>query len=457
MHDVAIVGGGISGLVATYTLANAGLHPVLIERSPHLGGLMQTCTIDGCLIEEGPDSYLAAKPWAAELIRELGLEQEIIGSNDARRATFVLRGGRLTPLPRGLHLFAPGDLAAVWASPLLNWPAKLRIHQERNYAPGARPERTVADMVRDHYGEEVLEYLAEPLLAGVYGGEPELLSASAATPGLAGWERQYGSLTKAASQIKQRTSGSVFQTFRSGWGSLVSALEARLQGRATILHAAVEAIEHERGGFRLRAGSESFSTRKLILATRAFDAAPLIQSFAPDAASLLRTIPYSSAMTVALGYRSKEIRHPLDGFGFLVPRRERRTVLACTWVGSKFPHRLPPGRAVLRCFAGGKDLLRRSEKEIIAGVRADLRDIMGVDAVPEFAHVNRWPQSMPQYTLGHQQRVADLFAAVARVPGLHITGNAYNGVGIPDSIRIARAAADAVLEEDQASAASRVS
>lgn len=456
-----IVGGGISGLAAAYYLSKAGIPSALIERRWRLGGVITTERIDGCLVEGGPDSFLAAKPWALELIRELGLESEVIGSNDHLRVTYVLRRGRLVPLPDGLMMMIPTRIAPMLATRLLSWRAKLRMGLELFRRPGraAPADRSVADFVRDHYGQEAVDYLAEPLLAGVYGGDPRRLSVASVLPRFVELERRYGSLTRGVLAAMKKARGEaagkpLFQTLKGGLGRLTEAIERAIASSCERLQAEAETLERAGSGWRVKAGGEWIAAEAVVLACPAYEAAALLRGAAPELARELQAIPYSSSMTVALGYERAGFSHDLGGFGFLVPAKERERLVACTWVGTKFPYRVSDSRVLLRCFLGGAEdaaVLEESDEDVVAMVREELRRIMGVTETPVFARIHRWPRSMAQYTVGHGERVKRIEEQAAKLPGLHLAGNAYYGIGIPDCIRTGKQAAEriaAAVRED---------
>jgi oxygen-dependent protoporphyrinogen oxidase len=454
---VAIVGGGISGLSTAYYLAQAGIPSTLLEARPRLGGVIQTQHVEGCVIEGGPDSFLSIKPAAMELIRELGLAGEVIGSNDHLRVTYVWKGGRLVRLPDGLQLMVPTKLVPLLTTRLLSWPTKLRMAMELFHPPGHHPEdQSVADFVTSHYGAEAVDYLAEPLLSGIYGGSPTALSITSVLPRFVELEARYGSLTKGVLAEMKANKGNaqtqanrlpLFRTLKNGLGQMVSALAARLEGRATVLHRRAEAVERDGGGFRIRLEDGWLECAQLVLACEAHNAATLAGKLDGRLADLLGSVPYSSSMTVALGFPNSAFPKPLDGFGFLVPKRERRRLVACTWVGTKFSHRVPSGTTLLRCFLGGMDdggILSESDDAIVAAVVNELHGIAGLRAAPAFSRIFRWPRSMAQYTVGHPARVAEIEARTAAIPGFQLAGNAYTGIGIPDCIRMGKQAAESI-------------
>jgi oxygen-dependent protoporphyrinogen oxidase len=450
---VAIIGGGISGLSTAYYLAKAGIPSTLVEARPRLGGVIQSEQVEGCVVEGGPDSFLSMKPAAMELIRELGLAGEVIGSNDHLRVTYVWKGGRLVPLPDGLQLMVPTKLVPLLTTRLLSWPTKLRMGMELFHPPGRHPEdQSVADFVTAHYGAEAVDYLAEPLLSGIYGGSPSALSITSVLPRFVELEARYGSLTKGVlAELKANKAQAkrlpLFRTLKSGLGQLVSALTASLEGHATVLHRRAEAVERTGGGFRVKLDDGLLECAQVVLACEAHNAATLAGKLDGRLADLLGSIPYSSSMTVALGFPSGAFPKPLDGFGFLVPKRERRRLVACTWVGTKFAHRVPSGTTLLRGFLGGMDdgaILSESDDAIVATVVNELHDIAGFRAAPAFSRIFRWPRSMAQYTVGHPARLAEIEARAAGIPGFQLAGNAYTGIGIPDCVRMGKQAAEAI-------------
>ena len=445
MQSVVIVGGGISGLSTAYYLARAGISSTLVERRPRLGGVIQTNSVEGCVIEAGPDSFLAAKPWALELIRELGLAGEVIGSNDHLRVTYVRKGGHLRPLPDGLMLMVPTRILPMVSTGLLGWPTKLRMGLECLRQPSrvAAPDRSVADFVRDHYGQEAVDYLAEPLLAGVYGGDPEQLSVSSVLPLLAELERKHGSLSRGVLAMRRRatrqgTAAPLFQTLKAGLGSLVDALQAAVSDRMQVVEETAVAVERREDGFRVHLSGGALEASTVVLACQAYEAGALLRSLDAQLADQLVSIPYNSSTTVALGYEKSTFDGPLNGFGFLVPRKERRRLVACTWVGTKFSCRVPEDKVMLRCFLGAAE---ETDEELLSEIREELREIMGVTVEPVFARISRWARSMAQYTVNHQRRIEAVETRLRAIPGLYVAGNAYHGIGVPDCVRMGKQAA----------------
>lgn len=451
MRPVAIVGGGISGLAAAYQLAKAGLPCRVIERRPRLGGVIYTETVEGCLIEGGPDSFLSAKPWAMDLIDELGLRGEVIGSNDHLRVTYVLRKGRLVPLPDGLMLMVPTRILPMLTTPLVGWSTKLRMGLEclRTGGRVRTDDASVADFIRDHYGQEAVDYLAEPLLAGVYGGDPEQLSVNSVLGTFAELERKYGSLSRGVLAARRRMSSSrgsrtpLFQTLKSGLGALTEALHKACGSYLEVIQDEALAVERNSGGFRLRLSSAELAADHVVLACPAYEAGKLLSELAPVLANDLKQIQYQSSVTVSLGYAKRGFDAPQDGFGFLVPKKERRRLVACTWVGTKFSYRVPDDKILLRCFLNDEPL--EDDETLVGIVCGELKRIMGLKATPLFSRVHRWPRSMAQYTVGHHRRVEAIMARAEALAGLYLAGNAYSGIGVPDCARMGREAAARIM------------
>jgi oxygen-dependent protoporphyrinogen oxidase len=460
MKRIAIVGGGISGLAASFALEKsrkdgAPLEYVLYESSSRLGGVLVTEQVDGCLVEAGPDSFLTEKPWATDLCRELGLEDQLIGSNDPDRKTYILVNGKLVEIPDGLMFMVPTKILPTVMSPLFSARTKLRMAQEWFHPPHkADGDESVAAMVERHYGSEMVDRLADPLLSGVYGGEASQLSVRAVLPRFAEMESKYGSLGRAMlaarGKMPRSTAGPrpLFTSLKNGMQQMVDALASRLAPSALHTNLPVHSVQWQDGGWLISAGYASDQFDALIVATPAHIAAGLIQISSAQLASELRGIDYTSSITINLAY-DQAVRSALPpGFGFLVPRSEGRRMLAATFVHNKFPHRAPPDRALLRCFIGGREnenLLQASDDEILGIVRQELRQIIGITADPLFARVYRWKRAMAQYGVGHLERLQRMDNLLTQLPGLALAGNGYRGIGVPDCIRSGSEAATKTL------------
>ncbi|HEX5410521.1 MAG TPA: protoporphyrinogen oxidase [Terriglobia bacterium] len=471
---VAIVGGGISGLTAAYALAQARQRGVpisefLIEADNRLGGVVRTDHLEGFVLEGGPDSFVSEKPEAAELCRELGLGNSLMGSNDDERNTYILRKGNLVPLPEGLMLLTPTRIRPFLRSPLIPLSTKLMIITEWFVTPTKSREydESVATFVRRHFGKAMLENIVDPLLAGVYGGESKSLSVQSVLPRFRDMENQYGSLIRGAKASARQTrksikryahgedsANSLFLTLKNGLGDLIKALESRLDASRIHLAQRVVSIEkvdhHWKSPYAVRCeGDQVYETDAIILALPVHACATFFPSLPEELTAAFRAVPYSSAITVNLGFDEHVAAALPPGFGFLVPARERSRLLACTFVHRKFPNRAPQGKALLRCFLGGTrdpEVMNLSNNEIIPLVRQELRKILGLETAPLFSLISRWPSAMAQYTVGHQDRIARIASVLQKYPRLYLAGNAYAGIGISDCIRTGRAAAQQVVD-----------
>ena len=456
MNRIAIVGGGISGLAAAFALeerrrAGEALSYVIYEAGPRFGGVLLTKHTDGFVVETGPDSFLTEKPWAANLCRRIGLEDQLIGSNDAARKTYILLKGKLTPMPDGLMFMVPTRLAPALLSPLFSPSTKFRLMREWRFPRReSNGDESVAALVERHYGPEMVDRVADPLLSGVYGGEASRLSARAVLPRFAEMESQYGSLTRGtlAARKKNEKPGAapppIFTSLKDGMQELPDAIVSQLPVDALHPNSLVQAIQRQDRGWVISAGYASDHFDGVILATPAPAAGLLIEMSSVELASELLAIPYNSSATVALGY-GQDVRTMLPpGFGFLVPRTEGKRVLATTFVHNKFPHRAPENRALLRCFLGGSRddaALDLQDEEIVRIVRDELHQILGLTAEPSFTGVFRWKGAMAQYNVGHLERLERIERLRKQMPGLALAGNAYRGIGIPDCIRSGEEAA----------------
>jgi len=479
----AIIGGGIAGLAAAFELekaraAGAQIEYTIFEARERMGGSLASQIVNGVVIERGPDSFLTEKPAAAELCRELGLGAELLPSNDASRKTYILIRNRLVALPDGLMFLVPTKLIPTALTRLFSFSTKVRMALELLHPPrpSGLPDEAVAALVERHFGAEAVDRLADPLLSGIYGGDAASLSARTVLPRLVEMESQYGSLTRgmlaAHRQMRDRArvaaknnghakSGTggppaprpIFTALRGGMQQLIDALTARLEPASLRLSTPVSAIAKTTNGWDVMftGGAESYDA--LIISSPAWAAGVLIAPVDAALGEELAAIPYSSSITINLVYDEAQLGPLPDGFGFLVPGSEGRAMLACTLVHRKFLGRTPPGKAVFRAFLGGvrnEALLTETDEALVAIVRRELSEILGektisLGAEPEYTQVSRWRRAMAQYAVGHQERAARIAARVASLPGLRLAGNAYDGIGIPDCIRLGRQAAKELL------------
>ena len=460
-RTVAIVGGGIAGLAAALRLVEgvrergAAVDVLLVEAAGRLGGTIATEETGGFVVEGGPDSIITEKPWAVDLCERIGFARELVGTRDADRRTYVVRRGRLEPLPEGFLLLAPTSLWPLVGSPLFSWRGKLRMALDL-VLPRAQTtdDESLAHFVRRRLGREALERVAQPLAGGIYTADPERLSLAATMPRFRDLERRHRSvilgLRAAAAPGARSAAGARYSLFVApahGMGSLITAIARRLPEGVVRLRTRVEAIGHEAGRWRLRAGDDGFAADALVLAAPAPVAGALLAPLEAELGRLLGGIEYASSATVTLAFRTADLP-TLRGFGFVVPAVERRQLIACTYASRKFPGRAPEGHELVRGFVGGAlrpEMATLDDGALIAAVRDELRALVGISATPLLVRVNRYLRAMPQYAVGHLTRVAAIEARAAALPGLALAGGAYRGVGIPDCVRSGEAAADAAL------------
>jgi oxygen-dependent protoporphyrinogen oxidase len=468
MKRIAIVGGGIAGVAAAYEIAKlrragAAVEAVLFEASPRMGGIVETVREAGFTIEGGPDGWVTEKPWARELAEELGLGDELVPSNDATRKTYIVvnsgTDSQLVAMPDGMRLMVPADLEALDRSELFSAAAKAAYRGEMTRAEelrAAAPEtdESVAEFVRRHFGDEVLEKVGAPLLSGVFGGDVRKLSVRAVMAPFVGMEREHGSLINALNAGSDgtgigRKKGALFTTLRRGLGSLIEAMVAAIPEEWIRRSSTVSAIRRTgtRWEVESAAGPESFDA--LMLAVPVDVAAQLLRATDERTAELM-DLEGSSAVVAGFGFAQGFPLPP--GFGFLVPPKAGASsqdtagssLLAATFMDQKFAGRVPEGGRLLRGFFGGATadgLLGRSDAEIVALARKELESVLKI-ALPEavVTVVRRWPRALPQYAVGHLQRMEELFGRVRGLGGLWLLGNGYRGVGLPDLVRDARAA-----------------
>jgi oxygen-dependent protoporphyrinogen oxidase len=454
MRRVAVIGGGVAGLTAAYELARLArdgdeVQAVLFEASTRLGGIVETVREGGFVIECGPDAWVTEKTWALELANELGLGDEVMVSNDATRKTYVLIDKKLQAMPDGMRMMVPGDLDALDASQIFSQDAKKAYHDEVDHAGMLRenaPEsdESVATFVQRHFGEEVLAKIGAPLLSGVFGGDVTKLSVRAVMAPFVNMEREYGSLiTALQARSSASKTDSVFTTLRSGMGTLIDRMIAAIPEDWVRLATEVQFVAATDEGWLVGTarGVERFDA--VMMATPVDVARSLLAPVDARAAELME-MDASSAVVVGFGFSDTAKLKVPPGFGFLVPPGSDSLLLACTFVDQKFDCRIPYGGRLLRAFFGGKAadrLMACGNDEIAAVARMELARILGPLPEPQINVVRRWPRRLPQYAVGHLERMAELQERVRKLDGLWLLGNGYRGVGVPDLIRDARAAA----------------
>ena len=464
---IAVVGGGITGLAAAHRLVELGaarrtpVEPILIEALDRLGGTISTEYAGGYLIEGGPDAFLTEKPWAVDLCTRLGLGERLIPTQPGHRRTLILRGHRLLPLPEGFQLLAPSRLIPFWRSPVLSWRGKLRATTEL-LLPRRRSQddESVGEFVVRRFGREVLERLVQPLVTGIYAADPSAVSLRATMPRFAEMERADGSVIRALRRSASRRepeSGSgprwnLFSAPAGGMHELVVGIAQRLPASSVKLRRRVTSVAHAGGARSWRvnlADGATLLVDGVILAVPAPRAARLVSGLDAALSDELAAIRYHSSAVVTLGYDRGAVRHRLDAFGFVVPRVEGRPILACSFSSLKFAGRAPDGSVLLRIFVGGEgaaEVLAGDDAHLAGATQQHVEEILGISSPPGLVRVHRHAGAMPQYEVGHADRVAAIRARVAQHPGLAVCGNAFAGVGIPDCIHSGEQAAEQVLE-----------
>jgi oxygen-dependent protoporphyrinogen oxidase len=443
MHRIVIVGGGISGLALAYRLEQAlpDADVTVLERGDRPGGTIWTERHDGFLVETGPNGFLDTKPATLSLCRDIGLGPRLTAASDAAsRNRYLFLDGRPRLLPSNLFSFVRNDV--------LSWRGKLALLAERFRSPRCDgTEESIDAFARRRAGDEVADVLVDAFVTGIYAGEPKRLSLQAAFPRLAAMEQQHGSILKgmaAAAKERRRDAaarGEVYQSpgrmwsFHEGMGLLIKSLCDRLR-HPPLLGISVRRIERGPSGWMVHGeGQDRWPADIVVLTCPARAQAAILAVLDAELADRIATIPYSGVVVVALGYRRTDVPHPLDGFGYLTPERCRRDVLGVQWCSSIFPGRAPPGMVLLRAMCGGwrrPEIVGWDDARLLQAIATELRQALGISAAPVFERVIRWDRAIPQYEIGHLQRVAWIEERAARYPGLFLAGNAYHGVALND-------------------------
>lgn len=462
---IAVIGGGISGLACAHRLLELSpdLDVQLFEAGNHLGGSIASVKQDGFLLEKGPDSFISEKPWALQLCKRLGMESAIIGTQNKYRQSFIARQGKLIPVPEGFYLIAPTKLSPFLMSPLFSLAGKLRMASEMLIPRGeAASDESVASFIRRRFGKEALERAGQPMIAGIYTGDPEKLSIRATMPRFCDLEQTYGSLTRGLLSEMQRkrsvtqASGprySLFLSFQDGMKTLVDKLSEILLSERIHLNSAVTKLDYlpKEKKWRIQFSNNSFCDADFIcISISAAQTANLLQASSPPLAEKLRQIAYESAVTINFGLRRAQVRHPLDGFGFVVPITEKKSIIACSFSSVKFAGRAPEHYVLLRTFSGGafgREFFNRNDSDLIKTVLSDLSHYLGISGEPELVSLARHPQAMVQYQVGHGGLVEKIEDDLQNLPGIFLGGSAYHGVGIPDCIHEAEIQAEKIIQK----------
>jgi oxygen-dependent protoporphyrinogen oxidase len=465
MKKIIIIGAGISGLSTAWLLrskaqaAGKELDMILLEKEQRLGGKIWSIREQGYTCEWGPNGFLDSKPQTLDLCRAIGVEGNLHRSNDNARKRFIFSGGELHRLPEG----GPSFLK----SRLISWPGKLRLAMEPTPFIASAPagvDETLADFGRRRLGKEALDKLIAPMVSGIFAGDPETMSLISCFPRIAELEREYGGLVRAMIMLAKKKKkdvaegkvvssaagpGGVLTSFRDGIQCLSDALSASL---GDIVRPGSPVVRIEKGSdlpYRVRCEDGSEQEADLVIAASpAFSVADMLEGLAPAVSGVLRQIPYASMTVICFGYERARIAHPLDGFGYLIPKKEGRSTLGTLWDSSMFENRAPEGKVLLRSMMGGAcfpDYVTLSDDEVVARVRRDLQATMGIAAEPSFVRIFRHEQAIPQYTVGHGKRLQALDDQLKHHPGLILTGNSYRGIGLNDCVAAAQRASDEAL------------
>lgn len=464
MKKVVIIGGGIAGLAAAYTLQESeqDIDFTLVEKNSRVGGKIVTEYCDGYLIEGGPDCFLAEKQSVIKLAEKIGLEPNLIGTNDQFKGTYIFSGNKLHPLPEGLMLLVPTKIVPFALSPLISWPGKLRMSLDFVLPRRkGQDDETLYSFVVRRLGREALDKIAEPLIGGIHGGDPETMSLKASFPRFLDMERNHGSLVRAMlhgrKKIRKKPSHSTekrpksyFMTFKKGMGELPLALERKLH-RHIIKGHEVLRITSSGEGFQVHIeGMDPITADGVILAVPAPEAAELLKETAPHVSEILRKTPMASSATIQLVYKRDQIPKAPNSFGFLIPHAEHRKINAVTFSSVKWDYRVPDEEHVLlRTFIGGaknSHLAVVPEEELMTWVKQDLKDILGIAAEPERYWIHRWIKARPQYTMGHLERIKEIDTYLQKIPGLVLAGGSYRGIGVPDCVNDGIKGANEILD-----------
>lgn len=454
---VCVVGGGITGLSAAYRLKQRGCDVELFEGAQRVGGILGTERFDGYVMETGPDSILSEKPWALALAEELGLGDEIIKTQPGPRGAYIVHAGKLARIPDGFSLMAPTSFTAMALSPLMSWRGKLRMAADL-----VLPRREVEDESLQSYvvrrlGRETFERLAQPLVSGIYGAQPDKLSLRATMPRFLDMERDHGSVIRGLRARLSKESGNkvgtagarygLFAAFRGGMQTLVDALRNDL---GSVVHTGhmVTAVAREPDGYTVEVRGAQHGYDALLIALPAHVAGQVLYGLDASLAHKLFEIEYASAATVTFAFDRSAIKHSLDAYGFVVPAAEGREIIASTWASVKYAGRAPDGKVLIRVFIGGhtgQHLLAESDAQLVAIGMRELSQLMTIAGAPDWSRVVRYPRAMPQYHVGHFARVAVIEALAQKYPRFALAGNAYRGVGIPDAVKSANDAVERIL------------
>jgi protoporphyrinogen/coproporphyrinogen III oxidase len=464
---VTIIGAGVSGLACAIRLQELSkekgipLDLNILDAGAKAGGTLTTVEKDGFVMEEGPDCFITEKPAALELCKKLGLEEQLIKTNPLMKQSFILKGTRLYPIPEGFHMLAPSRLMPLMTTPLISPMGKLRAALEPLIKVRKDPQdESVGDFVRRRLGKEVLDALAQPLIGGVYNADPDDLSVDACVPRFKEMERKYGSLLKAMAARRMGTSDrgmstqvsgarySLFVSFKKGMQTLAGALAAQISPEALWLQAPVQSLKpSDHGTWEITAQGQTREADAVVLAIQPAKMRPLIGGLDKEWDKLLSAVPAHDSATLNLGFRRPDVGHPLDGFGFVVPSREKKLIVGCTFASQKFEGRAPENNVLLRVFLGAeavKDIQNQGEPAVLEKVLEELKPVLKLRGAPIVRHWAKYEGSMSYFRPGHLSQASRLEQKASETKGLYLAGNGLKGVGIPDTIAAGQTAAEKI-------------
>ena len=461
---IAVIGGGISGLAAAYSLEEMAqrkgksISITLFEKNNRIGGNILTERVGDFLIEGGPDCFLSEKPWAIQLCEWLGMGESLLRTNDEYRRTYIYWKGRLRELPEGIMLMIPTRFFPLLKSDLFSLAGKLRMGMEL-FIPKRKSggDESLSEFVRRRLGQEIVERVAEPLVAGVHAENPDAMSIKSRFPRFVQMEAEYGSLIKgmlakrriALNSERNKSKWTMFMTLKNGLDELPLTIVKALKMTTIITNKEVSEINKVSGYKIYLKNRDTIDADVVIFATPSYETGRLLRGLNSSISDQLDTIPYVSTATISLAYKKDSILHPMNGFGFLVPRVENRRIMGASWVSRKFSYRTPDDSILIRCFIGGsrnEELVFLDDKDMLKMIREELRDVMGISAEPILTRIYRWEKAMPQYIIGHDERVSRIEQSISKYPDMFVTGSAYRGGGISECIKNAQLTAESVLK-----------
>jgi len=460
---IAVIGGGISGLAAAYSLEEMAqrkgksISITLFEKNNRIGGNILTERVGDFLIEGGPDCFLSEKPWAIQLCEWLGMGESLLRTNDEYRRTYIYWKGRLRELPEGIMLMIPTRFFPLLKSDLFSLAGKLRMGMEL-FIPKRKSggDESLSEFVRRRLGQEIVERVAEPLVAGVHAENPDAMSIKSRFPRFVQMEEEYGSLIKGMLAKRKimlnsesgKPKWTMFMTLKNGLDELPLTIVKALKMTTIITNKEVSEINKVSGYKIYLKNRDTIDADVVIFATPSYETGRLLRGLNSSISDQLDTIPYVSTATISLAYKKDSILHPMNGFGFLVPRVENRRIMGASWVSRKFSYRTPDDSILIRCFIGGsrnEELVFLDDKDMLKMIREELRDVMGISAEPILTRIYRWEKAMPQYIIGHDERVSRIEQSISKYPDMFVTGSAYRGGGISECIKNAQLTAESVL------------